>query len=194
MNRPIRMVLALVIGAIATCVIALAVSLRGQPQATSTTGAITELRSFGLLAVADAPLAAPGPDGTSSRVPAFTLLAGWPAKAFLATTNPRARAPIGGYAPSQLPWLEPLAARRASPIWVPRVIPATPIWSGIAIDVALHGALAYLALAGVSSAIARGRLRRGLCPRCRYTLRSPSTRCPECGVELAGRARSAVGS
>ncbi len=185
-----RALISLPLGALATYLVAAAAALRSVPQPVpalpaappSAPARVTDFRAFGLTATPQSPIDIPPAGGLSPTTAAFTVSAGWPFRAFVATTSPRARAPFGGFAPSQLPFPSLAARPVTTPCFVPRVLPSTPMWPGLLTDSVLWGCLAYAGLSAIARWRRSVRLRRGQCPECLYRLASPSNRCPECGT------------
>lgn len=67
------------------------------------------------------------------------------------------------------------------------IVPLTPIWSGLLLNIAIWSITAWLLLTLTSTLRTRLRTRRaGKCPQCRYDLRGlpPSAPCPECGKTI----------
>jgi hypothetical protein len=184
-----RALVSLLFGAAATCVVAAAAAMRSMPRSVPTLAAmpvtatvqITSFRAFGLSATPQPAIDIAPPGGPAPPTAAFTVAAGWPFRAFVATTNPRARAPTGGFSPSELPFPSLASPPVKNPCFVPRVVPYTPLWPGLIGDSVLWGSLGYVALSWVALRRRRARLRRGECPECRYRLVPTSLRCPECG-------------
>lgn len=65
----------------------------------------------------------------------------------------------------------------------PIVLPVVPRWIGFVVDTLFYAALAAAILAAWRWMIRRGRLKRGLCPVCKYPIGSSAV-CSECGEEL----------
>jgi hypothetical protein len=62
-------------------------------------------------------------------------------------------------------------------------VPYLPIWSGLAVDTLVNGAILWTAWAALAASRSRWRARRGACVRCGYDLRGGShVTCPECGA------------
>jgi hypothetical protein len=61
-----------------------------------------------------------------------------------------------------------------------RRLPLRPLWRGAAADAALYGTVWLAVLAGVGAWRRHRRLKRGMCPECRYPL-SEAAACSECG-------------
>lgn len=78
---------------------------------------------------------------------------------------------------------------RATGGWYdPRALPLTPIWPGLAVDLAVATALMILVLDGFRTIRTTFRRRRGRCASCGYDLRGLAhSRCPECGQAPAQR-------
>jgi hypothetical protein len=75
-----------------------------------------------------------------------------------------------------------LSVARWSERFDTRVIPLTPIWSGLAINTAVYASIWTALLYGPRAARRVGRGRRGLCTSCGYDLLGESEHgCPECG-------------
>ncbi len=67
-------------------------------------------------------------------------------------------------------------------------LPGRPTW-GFAVHAALVAGLIVLTKTTLIGLRGRLRLRRGLCPKCRYAIHAPEgrlPRCPECGKEISG--------
>lgn len=64
--------------------------------------------------------------------------------------------------------------------------PLTPLWFGFVVDTLFYAALAAVILAAWRWMVRRGRLKRGLCPACRYPI-GRSAVCSECGEGLVVR-------
>ncbi len=58
--------------------------------------------------------------------------------------------------------------------------PIRPLWPGFAIDVVFWSALPWVSIVVFRVVRKRRRIRRGLCPRCKYEV-GALERCPECG-------------
>ena len=70
---------------------------------------------------------------------------------------------------------------------IERVVPATPIWPGFAINTVFYAAILWMLWLAPGFVRRRVRSMRGRCRVCGYSLhnRAPdSTRCPECGAEI----------
>lgn len=68
-----------------------------------------------------------------------------------------------------------------------RVLPLRPMWPGFAVNTVLYGFVLWLMVAMMFALRKQRRIRRGLCWRCAYNLRSmpvTSSACPECGVAV----------
>ncbi|MEQ8850274.1 MAG: hypothetical protein RIB32_00665 [Phycisphaerales bacterium] len=66
-------------------------------------------------------------------------------------------------------------------VW-PGRLPVTPIWSGVVINTVFFGACWFVLACAWRVGWDWRRLRRGVCPHCRYDLRHDfSAGCPECG-------------
>jgi hypothetical protein len=66
------------------------------------------------------------------------------------------------------------------PTW--RALPLRPLWVGLILNTLVFAGLWALVLLGANRLRRLLRLRKGLCPQCRYDLRGGSEqRCPECG-------------
>jgi len=73
-----------------------------------------------------------------------------------------------------------------------RVLPLIPIARGFLIDSLFWGVLSVPLWIGLGALMRWNRLRRGLCPRCAYSLAGlPSPTCPECGWKPRNRGESA---
>lgn len=70
-------------------------------------------------------------------------------------------------------------------------LPATPIWSGLAVNTAFWAAAWWLLLGAPRQLRRWRRARRGECVRCGYDLRGVAGVCPECGWD-GGARRTAV--
>jgi len=71
----------------------------------------------------------------------------------------------------------------------PRTLPIRPVWRGLVVDSCLYAIVLSVLAVGAQRAIRRHRVRRGLCPRCRYRL--TSNMCTECGYETSCAQRMA---
>ncbi|MCL4743391.1 MAG: hypothetical protein KJZ54_14440 [Phycisphaerales bacterium] len=61
-------------------------------------------------------------------------------------------------------------------------VPALPIWPGLLLNTLFYGAIWFALFTALAALRTARRLRRGLCPLCRYDLRGlPQRACPECG-------------
>ncbi len=61
-------------------------------------------------------------------------------------------------------------------------IPTLPIWPGLILNTLFYAAIWFALFTAVGALRTARRLRRGLCPLCRYDLRGlPQRACPECG-------------
>lgn len=110
---------------------------------------------------------------------------GWPFRAFTC----RILAPMGAteaavYTVEGGVWAEGEDIVPSGAIQELRVIPTTPIWSGIIANTAVFTVALYLLSFMPGVVFRRFRVKRGHCPRCRYDLRDTggeSAGCPECG-------------
>ena len=67
--------------------------------------------------------------------------------------------------------------------FVPRAVPARPIWTGFAVNTFFYAMLLWLIIPGPFAVRRLFRRRRGLCPACGYDLRhGEHEACPECGT------------
>ncbi|GIK20494.1 MAG: hypothetical protein AMXMBFR77_26120 [Phycisphaerales bacterium] len=61
-------------------------------------------------------------------------------------------------------------------------LPYGPIWPGLLFNTLFYAAIWLAFFTGLAAVRTARRIRRGLCPVCRYDLRSlPQRACPECG-------------
>ncbi len=61
-------------------------------------------------------------------------------------------------------------------------LPILPIWPGLFLNTLFYAAIWFAFFTGLAAVRTGRRLRRGLCPVCRYDLRGlPERACPECG-------------
>ncbi len=61
-------------------------------------------------------------------------------------------------------------------------LPTLPIWPGLLFNTLFYAAIWFAFFTGLAALRTARRLRRGLCPVCRYDLRGlPQRACPECG-------------
>ena len=127
----------------------------------------------------------PGPPGMYSiRFWEFAR-AGWPLEAFHGWTWHLTEGPLGPkdritsrtFAIANAPLLRHGASKTDQVS-----VPYYPLWPGFIANTLIYGALWWILFAGLISARAVRRARRGLCPRCAYDLRGVSSGvCPECG-------------
>ena len=106
---------------------------------------------------------------------------GWPRRSLWShwhrIDDPGEPAPVytsGGYVLSLEPWMN----------FIPRALPARPIWSGFTINTIFYAALLWLLAFGPLAARRFIRHKRGRCIKCGYDLRGTSGGgggCPECG-------------
>lgn len=75
---------------------------------------------------------------------------------------------------------------------VPRVVPLGIDWMGMAFNVVIYAAVLVGSKSLIAWAVRTRRDRRGLCTQCTYPRPTGAERCPECGTEFAGPARSAL--
>ena len=66
-------------------------------------------------------------------------------------------------------------------------VPLRPIWYGLLADSVFYGFLIWVVIRAIGAVWAGHRIRRGLCPRCRYPI-GVSPVCTECGTPLPARA------
>lgn len=78
----------------------------------------------------------------------------------------------------------------------PRItLPYGPIWPGLLFNTLFYAAIWFALFTGLAAVRTARRLRRGLCPVCRYDLRGlPERACPECGWGRTPAARRAKAS
>ncbi len=114
--------------------------------------------------------------------------AGWPLRSFRGfvsggvTTPPTSQVPP----PPQKPQVHNLIARER-PIGkgtLTRHLPYGPIWLGLIVNTLLYGTVLIAVMSMWFAARSKLRLRRGLCPTCKYPI-GVSEVCTECGAELA---------
>ncbi|MCW5776274.1 MAG: hypothetical protein KIS87_07550 [Phycisphaeraceae bacterium] len=74
-------------------------------------------------------------------------------------------------------------------------LPILPIWPGLLLNTLFYAAIWFALFTGLAALRTARRLRRGLCPVCRYDLRGlPQHACPECGWGKDPSARQAAES
>lgn len=71
--------------------------------------------------------------------------------------------------------------------WVPTYLPVTVIWPGFLVNTLIYASLAWGFSAFISLLIKQSRVRRGLCPKCKYVLATLPC-CPECNTPVPQRA------
>jgi hypothetical protein len=72
-----------------------------------------------------------------------------------------------------------------------RALPLTPLWPAFAINTMFNAVVLWLPFFGIGVLRRRRRIRRGLCPWCRYPM-GTSLACTECGRELPERASASI--
>jgi hypothetical protein len=106
---------------------------------------------------------------------------GWPFRALGYMTHTYVRPRVGAlheWAGHAGPVPRSIARTRLTPY----LLPARPLWPGLAADTLIWAALIWLALLAMT-ARRRLRRRRGRCVRCGYDLRGAAhDQCPECGA------------
>ncbi len=73
------------------------------------------------------------------------------------------------------------------------LVPLRPIWYGLLADSVFYGFLIWVTVRMIVALRARNRVRRGMCPRCRYPI-GISPFCTECGSPLPERATPPSGA
>ncbi|MHC4416314.1 MAG: hypothetical protein ACYS0G_13625 [Planctomycetota bacterium] len=107
---------------------------------------------------------------------------GWPARSLWSHWNlidPGDSPPLHGsegYVLSLDPWMN----------FVPRVLPARPIWHGFAVNTLFYAAVLWLLICGPFALRRLIRMKRGRCVKCGYPL-GESPVCTECGKALSQR-------
>ncbi len=114
-------------------------------------------------------------DVQSSR---YDTASGWPLRALMRTDVflPDPDEVSAGTPVSEIPSLWTLKIHRH--VW----LPYRPIWPGLLLNTLFYAAIWFAFFTGLAAVRTGRRLRRGLCPVCRYDLRGlPERACPECG-------------
>ena len=120
----------------------------------------------------------------------ITDAVGWPHRAFkadlLLEPSTKDEALLGGIGlmPTRDIWALPTWTPNKSGLTEWRVLPLTPIWRGLVVDVAFWAVVAAMLVEGTRYARRRWRRSRGRCVSCGYVL-GTLTRCPECGYAHA---------
>ncbi len=84
--------------------------------------------------------------------------------------------------------LQPWPAPSPSGFGWPKALPLRPIFPAFVINTVFYAALLWLLIPGPFVMRRFMRVRRGLCPKCKYPM-SESAVCSECGKALPGRAK-----
>lgn len=70
--------------------------------------------------------------------------------------------------------------------WLPTYLPVAPQWPGFLINTLFYASLAWGFSTFIARLIKQSRVRRGLCPKCKYELATLPT-CPECNTPAPPR-------
>jgi hypothetical protein len=135
-------------------------------------------------AIVDSALPQPAPRPMRFRLWVF-VRAGWPFEAFRGWSwqllddlgGPNEHISHQAFAIVRVPLLRYGVSRTGH-----FLVPYYPLWPGFIANSLIYAALCWLVIAGLVSARAARRARRGLCTRCAYDLRGVTSGvCPECG-------------
>lgn len=109
------------------------------------------------------------------------VMHGWPFRALAFTVD---NGPLGPNirTPPTYSMAVTVGTRSKGPVW----LPLRPLWPGFAVNTALYAG-ALVPLSAVPGALRRRRrIRRGLCPECKYPVGMREV-CTECGANVAAK-------
>lgn len=81
-----------------------------------------------------------------------------------------------------------IVAVRGIAVFLSPVLPIEPLWIGTIINSLFYGVILFIPWTAVIGLRKRSRIRRGLCPNCKYPI-GPSDTCTECGKPIPIRGR-----